>query len=240
MHESLQSLLKNADIEMTEKRREIALQIWNRCFETYDAEFKEWDATFGDAFDDLEDIELLIWCDETFDICLEKQMLYSLSNFGELVLLVESAMQVCPEKRRRVREANCRSQAIFYLCRNVILRQSKEIKAEKTSPIYRSNIKSDTPVTWDFVRSHLDEEIFYVTGVHLRDCIPTTIPFLGILCWGMLCLSFGLMLLPLGLGREFLLICAGLIVVCYAIDYLYKEKQAISLRELIEYATKKM
>jgi hypothetical protein len=235
MHESLILLLKNAQkegVEMTENRREIARRVWNTFEDDYDAEFMQWNESFEDVFCSIEsDRELVSMCEEIFCISLSAKELNRTLTFGQIILRIDSEIS----GKIRVRESNCHSQAIFYICRNILIQKPK---------FCRANIILDTHLTWDFITKNLSKEVYQATNITINGIVPTQSSLFWNISWGILSFYCLFMLVPLvgwGLALFVCIVAGGCVhglADCYQ-KILWKW-QTVSLREVISYVATEM
>jgi hypothetical protein len=235
MHESLRSLLKNADMKMTESRQEITRRVWNLCFEKYKLEFTQWEDRFYQVPSKLEDIvELIMACEECFDIEIPDEDAEKIHTFEQLVLYIVAKI----EGGIRFEEANCYSQALFYLCRK---------KMVNSGEFMRHKITPDTKITQYFLSQYLSPKILSVTTININntDKFTTSLPSLPWnLLWGTLCLLSLAIFIPMGLSWACGFAFAGFGIGVYQLAKHQQEQvekeQTVSLREVIGYVVAEM
>jgi hypothetical protein len=235
MHESLRSLLKNADMKMTENRQEITRRVWNLCFEKYKLEFTNWEDRFYQTSGEFEDmVEFIMECEECFDIEIPDEEAEKIHTFEQLILCIIAKI----EGEIRFEEANCYSQALFYICRKAMINSGR---------FMRNRITPDTKITQYFLAQYLSPKILSITTVNTNDTSKLIISLPSLpwnLLWGTLCLLSLAVLVPIGLSWvcEFAFVGFGIGIYQLAKhqqEQVWKE-QTVSLREVIAYVTAQM
>jgi hypothetical protein len=116
-------------------RVELTRRVLGFCRER-GGDFAAWDAPLMPAFDDLEDVEVLMALEEAFDIGLPDTEWTESDprTFGDLMLFVEQQLHRCWNSRLTNVPGGCESQSVFYTVRRM-LGEAMAYRARPADPL---------------------------------------------------------------------------------------------------------
>lgn len=125
----------SAEYALPISRVELTRRVLGFCRER-GGDFAAWDAPLMPAFDDLEDIEVLMALEEAFDIDLpdEEWGESDPRTFGDLMRFVQEQLRRCWNSRLPNVPGGCESQAVFYAVRRM-LGEGMAYRARPTDPL---------------------------------------------------------------------------------------------------------